>query len=103
MLVFQLIEFNHVPGNNKNHKVKLYALSTCSFCKRALAFLRENSIDFSYVFVDQLEKKVVGDLRDELKKKSGRRHIAYPFLIEDDEKFLVGFIEEKYKAFFNIE
>jgi arsenate reductase-like glutaredoxin family protein len=98
-----VINFIHVPGNNKSHKLKLYALSTCSFCKRALAFLRENSIDFRYVFVDQLEKKVVGDLREELKEKSGRRHLAYPFLIEDDEKILVGFTEEKYKAFFNIE
>ena len=97
------IKFTHVLGNNKIHKVKLYALSTCGFCKRALAFLRKNSIDFFYTYVDQLEKKVVGDLRDELKEKSGRRHVAYPFLILDDDKFLVGFNEEKYKAFFNIE
>jgi len=54
------------------------------------------------VYVDYLEKKSVGDLRDELKEKSGRQHIAYPFLIEDDEKFLIGFNEEKYKAFFSI-
>ncbi len=89
-------------GNNKSHKVKLYALSTCGFCKRALAFLKEKSIDFRYVYVDYLEKKVVGDLRDELKEKSGQQYIAYPFLIEDDEKFLIGFNEEKYKEFFNI-
>lgn len=101
--MFQLIDFIHVQGNNKSHNVKLYALSTCAFCKRALAFLRENSIDFRYVFVDQLEKKVVGELREELMKKSGNQHLAYPFLIEDDEKILVGFKEEKYKVFFNIE
>ena len=83
--------------------MKLYALSTCGFCKRALAFLRENSIDFLYTFVDKLEKKVVGDLREELMKKSDSQHVAYPFLISDDEKFLVGFDEEEYKAFFNIE
>ena len=96
------IEFIHVSGNNKSHQVTLYALSTCGFCKRAIAFLKENSIDFKYVFVDQLEKKAVGDLRDELKEKSGRRHVAYPFLISDDEKFLGGFNEEKYKEFFDI-
>jgi len=101
--VFQLIEFIHVHGNNKSHNVKLYALSTCAFCKRALAFLKENSIDFQYVFVDQLEKKIVGDLRDELKDKSGCRHVAYPFLILDNDKFLVGFNEKEYKTFFNIE
>ncbi|MCK5587553.1 MAG: glutaredoxin family protein [Candidatus Lokiarchaeota archaeon] len=97
------IEFIHVLGNNKSRKVTLYALSTCGFCKRALAFLRENSIDFRYVFVDYLEKKVVGDLREELKEKSGRRHIVYPFLIVDDAPILVGFNEVNYKAFFNIE
>ena len=98
-----MIEFVHVSGNNKSHKLKLYALSTCGFCKRAIAFLKDNSIDFRYVYVDNLEKNVVGDLREELKKKSGRQHLAYPFLIEDDEKFLIGFNEEKYKAFLNIE
>ncbi len=101
--MFQLIDFIHVHGNKKSHNVKLYALSTCGFCKRALAFLRENSIDFLYTFVDKLEKKVVGDLREELMKKSDSQHVAYPFLISDDEKFLVGFDEEEYKAFFNIE
>lgn len=96
------IEFKFAPGENKSRKVTLYALSTCGFCKRAIAFLRANSIEFKYIFVDQLEKKVVGDLREELKKKSGSRHVAYPFLIIDDDKFLVGFNEEKYKELFDI-
>lgn len=97
------IEFIHVFGTNTRHQVTLYALSTCGFCKRALVFLKENLIDFKYVFVDKLEKKVVGDLREELMKKSDSQHVAYPFLISDDKKFLVGFDVEEYKAFFNIE
>ena len=100
--MFQLIKFINVPGKNTRHQVTLYALSTCGFCKRAIVFLKANSIDFKVVFVDKLEKKAVGDLREELKKKSDSQHVAYPFLISEDEKFLVGFDEEKYKAFFNI-
>lgn len=95
------IEFVHESGINKSHKVIIYVLSTCGFCHRALRFLRDNSIEFEYVYVDKLERKIVGDLREELKEKFGQR-VSYPFLVVDDENFLVGFNEEKYKAFFNI-
>ncbi|MFX1520541.1 MAG: glutaredoxin family protein [Promethearchaeota archaeon] len=95
------VEFIHESGINRSHKAIIYVLSTCGFCHRALTFLRDHSIEFNYVYVDKLERKIVGDLREELKEKFGRR-VSYPFLVVDDEKFLVGFNEEDYKKLFEL-
>ena len=36
--------FESVDGKVDAGELTVYALSTCGFCKRALAFLRDNSI-----------------------------------------------------------
>jgi len=97
-----VIEFIHVPGENESWKVRLYALSTCGHCHRVMEFLKEHSIEFSYVYVDYLDRKIINKLREDLKEKFGRV-VSYPFLVVDDEKFLQGFIEAKYNEMFNIE
>jgi glutaredoxin-like protein NrdH len=37
------------------HKVKMFTLSTCSHCKAAKKFLRDNDINFEYTDVDLLD------------------------------------------------
>ncbi|MHA2434147.1 MAG: glutaredoxin family protein, partial [Candidatus Thorarchaeota archaeon] len=34
----------HVEGSNKSHAVKLYALSTCPFCKKVKALLKKHDV-----------------------------------------------------------
>ena len=41
-----------VPGENKGHKVTLYALSTCGWCKKTKKFLDELGVEYEYVYVD---------------------------------------------------
>ncbi len=41
-----------VPGRNKKHRVLMYALSTCGWCKQAKRFLRDQSVEFEYIDVD---------------------------------------------------
>ncbi|MCK5587552.1 MAG: glutaredoxin family protein [Candidatus Lokiarchaeota archaeon] len=96
------IEFTHIQGNKKDWKVRLYALSTCGHCHRVMGFLKEHSIEFSYVYVDYLDRKIIKKLRAHLKEKFGRV-VSYPFLVVDDERFLQGFIEAKFREMFNIE
>jgi small GTP-binding protein len=95
------IEFTLEPGENKDWKIKLYVLSRGGFGLRALKFLKNQSIEFEYVFVDELDEKVANELRGILKEKYGR-HVSYPFLIIDDKKCLVGFDETEYAAVFGI-
>ena len=96
------IEFTLIPGDKKGWKVKLYALSTCGHCHRVMEFLKEHSIEFSYVFVDNVDRNIVKKLRADLQEKFGRV-VSYPFIVVDDEKCLQGFIEDKYREMFNIE
>jgi small GTP-binding protein len=93
------IEFTLELGEVKSRKVRLYLLSRGGFGLRALKFLRTNSIEFEYVFVDELDEKTAIELREKLKEKYGR-HVSYPFLIIDEKKCLVGFDETEYESVF---
>ena len=89
-------EFTHEAGEKKGCKITVYALSTCGFCKRALAFLRDNSVDFKFVYVDKLDKETRNNVIKELEERFNRR-VAFPFLIANDEECMVGFNTEKYE------
>ena len=95
------ISFTHETGEKKGCKITVYALSTCGFCKRALAFLRDNSVEFEYVYVDRLDRKARDKIVDELKGKYNRR-VAFPFLVIDGEECMVGFNTEKYENLLDI-
>ena len=95
----EIPEFTLEPGENKDWKIKLYVLSRGGFGRRALDFLKNQSIEFEYVFVDELDEKDADELREKLKEKYGR-HVSYPFLIIDDKRCLVGFDETEYYSIF---
>ncbi len=88
--------FTEEMGRNNCGDITVYALSTCAFCKKALKFLRENSVYFKYVYVDDLDPELKRQIKDELRSKFDRE-VGFPFLIIDDEKTIVGFTEGEYK------
>jgi glutaredoxin-like protein NrdH len=90
------LEFTKESGEKKACKVRIYALSTCGFCRRALNFLRDNKIEFEYVYVDKLPRDLQDELVDELEGKYDK-HVAFPFLILDNKDCYVGFNPEKYQ------
>ena len=91
------IKFTHETGKINNKNVTVIALSTCGFCRRGLAFLRENNVDFSYVYVDLLTYDTKEKLKNELQTKFDKR-VAFPFLIINDEISVVGFVEQEWKS-----
>ena len=70
-------------------KVKLYALSTCGWCKRTKRFLDEHDVDYECEHVDLLS----GDEKDrflgELAQWNPKR--TYPTIVIDDSHVIVGF------------
>ncbi|MCK5587551.1 MAG: glutaredoxin family protein [Candidatus Lokiarchaeota archaeon] len=95
------LEFTKSQGEKNGCKITVYALSTCGFCKRALAFLRDNSVDFSFLYVDKLDKETKDNVTKNLKEKFDRR-VAFPFLIIDGKECMVGFNTEKYENLLDI-
>ena len=76
------------------HKVMLYALSTCIWCKRTRQFLDENHVVYDYVYVDVLDREAKKQMLAEVKRWN--KHESFPTIVIDDgEKVLVGFEEDR--------
>ena len=73
----------------------MYALSTCGWCKATKQFLRDNNIEFEYVDVDLVDKKVLEDIKNDILKRGG--NLAYPKIIVDNVLLISGFDKEKIK------
>ncbi|WP_158084076.1 glutaredoxin family protein [Marispirochaeta aestuarii] len=90
--MFDYVDFQHREGSIKDRELKLFALSTCGFCKKAMAFLEENNLDYEYIFVDLIDSEVKNKIKADFEKRFEKK-MLFPTLIVDDEEFLVGFIK----------
>jgi glutaredoxin-like protein NrdH len=73
-------------------QVKLFAISTCGWCKKVKRFLAENSIEYEGCDVDLLSGDEKEKVREEVAKLNPRR--SYPTLVVDD-KVVVGYDEDR--------
>ena len=84
-----------VEGNKKDHKVFLYTLSTCGWCKKTKQFLKDNDVEYEYIDVDKCtreeRKKVIEDI------KARKVSMGFPLAIIDDEIMISGYKVDKYK------
>jgi glutaredoxin-like protein NrdH len=84
-----------VSGKNNKHKVLLYALSTCVWCKMTKQFLKDNNVEFEYVDVDLEDEKEKDKIRDHIIKKGAS--LSYPTTIIDDKVVVTGFRKDLLK------
>ena len=89
------MEFSKVSGTKNHHKVILYALSTCVWCKMTKQFLKDNNIEFEYVNVDLCEEDDKQKIRAEIQSKGG--NLNYPTTIIDDKIVVTGFRKDQLK------
>ncbi len=82
----------HVPGSNNKHKVFVYALSTCGWCRKAKEMLEQHGIEYDYVFVDQLTGDERNEAMDTLRSLNPRS--SFP-TIKIDSNVVIGFDEER--------
>lgn len=87
------MKHHHVEGKNNKHKVFLYALSTCGWCKKTKALLKELDCTYSYLDVDLLEKHESEKVDDEVKKWNPAK--TYPTIIVNDKTCIVGYDPDK--------
>src|SRR3990170_880592 len=89
------MDMQHVSGDHKAD-IKLYALSTCGWCRKTKTLLDTLGVEYDFVDVDLLE----GEDRDEVEQEIDRwnpRH-AFPTVVINDETCIVGFDENRIKA-----
>ena len=71
-------------------EIRMYALSTCGFCRRAIAFLKEKGVRFSYMHVDELPPDEKQSVKDMIRKRYGKP-LQFPFLVQNGTITLSGF------------
>ncbi len=84
-----------VDGKNKKHRVLMYALSTCVWCKKTKKFLTDKNVEFEYVDVDLCEDEDKEKIRKDILKRGG--NLTYPTIIVDDKKLITGYSEDEIK------
>jgi glutaredoxin-like protein NrdH len=83
-----------VDGRNKKHRVFIYALSTCVWCKRTKQFLKEKSVEYEYVDVDLVN----GDERRRIEKEFAKTgSYSYPTLVIDGKRVIKGYRVDEIK------
>jgi len=87
------MQFSKVSGQKRQHKVVLYALSTCAWCRMTKQFLKDNDIEYEYIDVDLCQEEDKQKVRDHIRSKGGP--LSYPTIIVDDNVLITGFRTDK--------
>jgi glutaredoxin-like protein NrdH len=75
-------------------QVKVFALSTCPYCRMAREYMDENGVAYEVTEVDKLEGQEREDAVAEVKRLSGGT--SFPVVVVDDE-VIVGFNKVRIK------
>jgi glutaredoxin len=89
------MQFLRVKGEKSHHKVVVYALSTCVWCKMTKQFLKDNEVEYEYVDVDLSTEEDKQKIRREIQNKGGS--LSYPTTIIDDKIVVTGFRKDLLK------
>lgn len=89
------MQFSKVSGQKRQHKVVVYALSTCAWCRMTKQFLKDNDVEYEYIDIDLCEEEDKQKIRDHIQSKGGP--LSYPTTIVDDNVLITGFRKDKLK------
>jgi glutaredoxin len=89
-----------VEGTKKDHKVLMYAISTCAWCKMTKKYLKDNKVEYEYVDVDLCSDKDRQAIRNDIVKRGGEPN--YPIIIVDDKVMINGFRKDRINEALNL-
>jgi glutaredoxin-like protein NrdH len=82
------MDWVRVDGENRG-AVRLFALSTCGWCRKTKTLLEELGVEYEYKYVDLL----TGEEREEAIKQVERWNPArsFPTMVINEDRSIVGF------------
>ena len=88
------MDWTDVQGENRG-VVRLYALSTCGWCRKTKALLDELGVEYQYRYVDMLS----GDEREQMIEEVASWNPArsFPTIVLGGEKVIVGYKSDRIK------
>lgn len=87
-------EFEKVSGSKADHDVKLYALSTCGWCKKTKQLLKDLDCEYEYIDVDRLEGETNTKIREQLKEHNPKMNLP-TLVIDEGDEVIVGYKRDK--------
>jgi glutaredoxin len=90
----EIMDMVHVEGKNKGD-IMLYAISTCSWCKKTKSLLNKLGVEYNYINVDLLEKSEKAKIEEQVKRWNPNRN--YPTMVINNKTFVVGYREDEIK------
>jgi glutaredoxin-like protein NrdH len=93
------MSLQHVQGK-KIADIKIYALSTCPWCKKTKKLLSDNGVDYFFEDVDLL----TGDERQKAMDivKKWNPSASFPVIVINDSKCIIGFKEDEIKDYLKL-
>jgi len=82
---------NRVKGKKNDHRIMLYALSTCVWCRKTKKLLDGLEVEYDFVFVDLLEGREEEKAMEEVGHYNPGQ--TFPTMVIDGRKVIVGFKE----------
>ena len=93
------MKFIHVPGKNAKHRVTLYALSTCGWCRKTKELLDSNQVQYEYINVDQCEGEERAEVSGKVRELNPRG--SFP-TIRIDGEVVTGYDEDRIRELLEI-
>ena len=87
-----MIHWNSVEGSNQG-RIKLFALSTCVWCRKTKRLLDELGIGYDYIYADLLEGDDHEEVQGEISRWNPR--CSFPTIVVDDARCIVGYDEDE--------
>lgn len=94
------MDTTRVAGTKKDHKVLMYAISTCAWCKMTKKHLKDNQVEYEFIDVDLCNDKDRQAIRNDIMKRGGEPN--YPIIIIDDKTMINGFRKDKINEALNL-
>lgn len=85
----------HIEGVHSDHKVLLYALSTCIWCRKTRQLLEDEGVTFDFVYVDLVDADERRQAREHIREYSDRT--SFPAIIFDDKACIIGYKPDQIK------
>ncbi len=87
-----MIEFTKVEGKDYGN-IRVFALSTCVWCKKTRKYLEDHNVAYSYVHVDKLsDEDAELCLQEQLKYAPEE---SYPLIAIGENECIVGYDKSK--------
>jgi glutaredoxin len=80
--------------------VKLYALSTCGWCRKTKELLDTNGVEYDLVYVDLLDGEEKEAVLDQVRKWNPRT--SFPTVVVNERESVTGFKEERLRELLGI-